>query len=202
MLARAAVYFFIKIKLFILKVMNKNTDFGKSFSFDVSTKIRAGNNKLSIGENVYLRSNPRGYHAGMPFPTTILLDKEGAECFIGDNCRINGAYLHCQKKLVIGKNSVIASGVHIIDSNGHILNSNNRTKGSDIPADIIIGENVWIGLNSVILKATIIGNNSVVAAGSIVKGEYPANSLIQGNPAKLVKILEIEDENCNSPQGR
>ena len=106
------------------------------------------------------------------------------------------------KKLVIGKNSVIASGVHIIDSNGHILNSNNRTKGRDIPADIIIGENVWIGLNSVILKATIIGNNSVVAAGSIVKGEYPANSLIQGNPAKLVKILEIEDENCNSPQGR
>ena len=80
-----------------------------------------------MGDNVYLRSNPNGYHAGMPFSTTVLIDKEGAECSIGDNCRINGTYIHVQDKIIIGKNTVIASGTNIIDSNGHETISNNRT---------------------------------------------------------------------------
>lgn len=146
---------------------------------------------LKIGDNVYLRSNPIGYHAGMAFPTAILIDKQGAECQIGANCRINGAYIHAQSKISIGMNTVIASGTNIIDSNGHQTLSNNRTKGRDIPKEIIIGNNVWIGLNSTILKGTTIGGNSIIAAGSIVKGKFPNNSLIQGNPAKLIKILNI-----------
>lgn len=56
---------------------------------------------------------------------------------------------------------------------------------------LIIGENVWIGLNAIILKNTNIGDNSIVAAGSVVKGKFPSNVLIQGNPAKIVRTLEI-----------
>lgn len=178
---------------------NKNAKFGKLFDFDLQTKIQAGANTLLVGDNVYLRSNADGYHAGMPFATTILIDKFGAECTIGDNCRINGVYIHCQKRIIIGKNSVVAAGVNIIDSNGHVSRSPNRTKGRDIPADIVIGDNVWIGLNSIILKGTVIGTNSVVAAGSVVKGVFPENAMIQGNPAKLIKVLGIEDENSNTP---
>ena len=56
---------------------------------------------------------------------------------------------------------------------------------------IYIGKNVWIGLNATILKGTIIGDNCIVSAGSIVKGEFPCNSIITGNPAKIVKQIEF-----------
>lgn len=188
----------VKNKLFLIKKKNPNFKFGSGSTLDIDTTINVKKNKLLVGKNVYLRSNSDGYHAGMPFPTTILIDKVGAECIIGDNCRINGTYIHAQKRITIGKNSVIAAGVNIIDSNGHILYSSNRTQGRDCPEEIILGENVWVGLNVVILKNTIIGNNSVIAAGSVVKGNFPDNVLIQGNPAKIIKSLDIKHENSNT----
>jgi acetyltransferase-like isoleucine patch superfamily enzyme len=84
---------------------------------------------------------------------------------------------------------VIASGVNIIDTNGHVLLSLDRTIGRDTPEEIIIEDNVWIGLNCTILKGTKIGKNSVVSTGSVVKGIFPANSLIHGNLATMVKEL-------------
>ncbi|GAB1443509.1 hypothetical protein MASR2M39_23500 [Ignavibacteriales bacterium] len=131
--------------------------------------------------------------SGDTIPTTILIDKANAIVEIGEKTRLNGAYVHAQKEIRIGKNCVIASGVNILDANGHELISGDRTWGRDTPEPIIIGDNVWIGLNSVILKGTIIGNNSVVGANSVVKGEFSKNSLIIGNPGKVVKILDIKE---------
>jgi acetyltransferase-like isoleucine patch superfamily enzyme len=105
---------------------------------------------------------------------------------------LNGVYVHAQKAISIGNNCVIAAGVNIIDANGHQVVSSNRTVGRDDPKPIIIGNNVWIGLNAVILKGANIGNNCVISAGSVVGGgDYPQNSLIQGNPAKVVGALQI-----------
>lgn len=65
-------------------------------------------------------------------------------------------------------------------------------KGSiDRPRKITIGRNVWVGLNAIILKGTEIGDNSVVGAGAVVRGKFPANCVIAGNPAKVVKTFEI-----------
>lgn len=110
---------------------------------------------------------------------------------IGNNTRINSAAIHAYDKITIGNNCVIASGVNIIDSNGHELRSADRTIGMDRPKSINIGNNVWIGLNVVILKGSSIGDNSVIAANSVVKGDFPKNSLIQCNPAKIVDVLDI-----------
>lgn len=181
-----------KLKLIFLKINTQNISLGKEVVIDIKTRIHVGKNKLVIGNNVYLRSESRGYHAGMPFPTTILLDGKNSTCFIGDNCRINGAYIHAQENINIGKNTVIAAGVNIIDSNGHELYSSNRTNGRDMPSGIEIGNNVWIGLNAVVLKGSVIGDNSVIAAGSVVKGSFPKNALLQGNPAQIVKILDLK----------
>lgn len=95
------------------------------------------------------------------------------------------------KKIKIGDNCVIAAGVNIVDSNGHVVNSINRTIGRDNPKDIFIGNNVWIGMNCTILKGSIIGNNCVVAAGSIIKGTFPDNCVISGNPAVKNRDVEI-----------
>jgi len=182
------IYF---VKRFIVNASNKEISMGENVRIDFSTAIYNRLGKIIIGNNIYLRSKEKGYHAGMPFSTTLLVDAKDAMIAIGNNTRINGAYIHSQKEIVIGENCVIASGVNIIDSNGHKLYSSNRTNGRDMPETIRIGNNVWIGLNSIILKGTEIGDNSVVGAGSVVKGSFPKDSLIVGNPAVVVKQLEI-----------
>jgi acetyltransferase-like isoleucine patch superfamily enzyme len=180
-----------RLKLILVKKNNKNLELGKNVKIDFKTNIISFGNKIRIGSDVYLRSKSKYYQAGMPFCTTILTDVKGAFITIGNNTRINGAYIHAQKGISIGENCVIASGVNIIDTNGHELISKDRTLGRDKPSEIILGNNVWIGLNVTILKGTKIGNNAVVSAGSVVKGNFQDNALIMGNPAQLIKVLEI-----------
>lgn len=91
----------------------------------------------------------------------------GDKVFINDNCSIN-----CIDRIEIGEYTKIGPGVSIND-NDH----NFRKIGAVgmLTGQVIIGKNVWIGANSVILRNTVIGDNAVIAAGSIVKGEVPAN---------------------------
>lgn len=180
-----------KLKTLYL-LFNKNIIFGGGTTVYYKSNVYAKLGKIIIGNRVKVGRDKRGYHASLPFYTTLLTDKQDAEIMIGNNCRINGAYIHAQNKITIGDNCVIASGVNIIDSNGHQLISKNRTIDRDEPKPIAIGNNVWIGMNVIILKGTIIGNNCVVAAGSVVKGNFSDNSIIQGNPAKVVSVLPIE----------
>lgn len=146
---------------------------------------------INIGDGCLIGRSSIGYHAGMPFFTSILNDGVESIVKVGCNCRINGAYIHAKKCITLGNNCVVASGVSIIDSNGHETYSSNRTAGVDTPESVAIGDNVWIGLNSIVLKGTTIGNNSIVSAGSVVKGKFPENCLISGNPGNIVKYLNI-----------
>lgn len=177
--------------LYTLKCVSKSCDIGKGSVVYYRSSLIYKKGRISIGNECIIGRTRKNYHVGMPFFTTLLVDAPNAFIKIGDNTRINGAYIHAKIGITIGDKCVIASGVNVIDSNGHILNSLDRTLGRDIPKEIIIGNNVWIGLNVTILKGTIIGDNSVVSAGSIVKGVFPNNSLIQGNPATLVKKLDM-----------
>ena len=148
--------------------------------------------RIQIGNNCKIGTQKKGYHAGMSFYTTFLVDRRDAIIKIGNNCRLNGVYLHAQKFIQIGDNCVMASGVNIIDSNGHVTISNNRTVGRDEPEEIIIGNNVWVGLNAIILKGTIIGDNCIIAAGSVVKGKFHANSLITSNSKCVAKQIDVK----------
>jgi len=101
------------------------------------------------------------------------------------------------KKIIIKKGVLIGSKVYIGDhSHGHYNNIDEWKKEKNIMpklrnlADtekIEIGENCWIGDGAIILAGTIIGNNCVVAANSVVKGIFKNNVLIAGSPAKIFK---------------
>ena len=82
----------------------------------------------------------------------------------------------------------MANGVYITDSDWHGLYD--RTRRSDAVSPVHIGDNVWLGDHATILKGVTIGENSVVAAAAVVTRDVPANVVVAGNPAKVVKNLD------------
>lgn len=114
---------------------------------------------------------------------------------IGEN-----SYILCVNKVEVGAYTAIAPHVTICDNNNHPVNPDLRKTmrvtppGHDLKtwkhslnAPIKIGENCWIGTNVRICKGVTIGNNSIVAACSVVTKDVPANSIVAGNPARIVK---------------
>ncbi|CDF21491.1 acetyltransferase (Isoleucine patch superfamily) protein [Prevotella sp. CAG:617] len=120
------------LRIYFINMNGGNLSFSTKLDKRTKVYISKGAN-IKTGINVYLRSEPRGYHCGMPFGTVLLADKKGANIEIGSNSRINGTYIHAQTCVSIGENCVIAAGTNIIDSNGHEIYSVNRTIGRDTP---------------------------------------------------------------------
>ncbi|MGK0499599.1 MAG: acetyltransferase-like isoleucine patch superfamily enzyme [Oceanicoccus sp.] len=115
------------------------------------------------------------------------------EINIGDYVLISpGARISAADKIVIGDNVMIAHGVYITDSDWHTVYD--RVARPDEVTPVIIKDNVWLGDRSTILKGVTIGENSVVAANSVVVKDVPANVVVAGNPAKVVKQLDAERE--------
>ena len=79
----------------------------------------------------------------------------------------------------------------MIDFHAHGLAPSERRNSIGKVKPIVIGRNVWIGNNVMILKGTEIGDNSVIGAGAVITGgKFPSNVVIAGNPAKVVKSVE------------
>lgn len=118
---------------------------------------------------------------------------------IGDNSRIghDSAFV-IAKRIAIGCDCRIGSGVTMFDSNGHPLDPVKRRDGAP-PSEksirpITVLNNVWIGRQAMILPGVTIGCNSIIAAASVVREDVPANCIVAGNPAKVVKYLIDADQ--------
>lgn len=156
---------------------------------------------VDVHPTVLLNSRQEGYHVGMPFETTLIADAPGALIRIGEGCRIHGAYIHAWDSIEIGRNVLIAAGTNIVDSNGHSADvkfARYRQFIKDEPRCIKIGDYVWIGMNAMILKGVEIGECSIVAAGAVVKVSVPPFTVVEGNPAKIIR--KINSEEC-LPEG-
>ena len=106
------------------------------------------------------------------------------------------------QQVFIGSDTVIAKDCYIADNDGHQISPKMRRNHLGIGIDdvdiVTIGENCWIGCGAYILKGANIGTNSIVAANAVVlKGYYPPNSLIAGNPAKVV--YQFDDDGKRIP---
>ena len=106
---------------------------------------------------------------------------------------MNGISIIARSKTIkIGNNVLIAPNVLIMDSDFHIpWPVKDRNQFSiELDKSVEICDNVWIGARSVILKGVTIGCNSIIAAGTVVTKDVPANALAAGNPAKIIKKYE------------
>jgi acetyltransferase-like isoleucine patch superfamily enzyme len=90
----------------------------------------------------------------------------------------------------IGDNVVITENVFLITHEGSICVFHNENPKLDLFGTIKIGNNCFIGMNSLILPNTTIGNNCIVGAGSVVRGKIPDNSVVSGNPAKVIRTMD------------
>ena len=111
-----------------------------------------------------------------------------ARIIIKDGAGISNSLLSCHESITIGKKTLIGADCMIVDSDFHEipLGSPNAVQH----AAVAIGDGVFIGARSIILKGVSIGNGSVIGAGSVVTKSIPAHCVAAGNPARVVRQLE------------
>lgn len=113
--------------------------------------------------------------------------EKGASLKVGKNSRINGVHISVSNKVVIGQNVRMAPYTIIMDSDYHDVNDH-FSEGARSP--VIIKDNVWLALRSVVLKGVTIGEGAVVAAGALVTKDVPPYTVVAGVPAKVIKKLD------------
>ena len=155
---------------------------------------------LVIGDNCCIKSSFLSNLVGLYSKTIIVTRSPDAEIIIGNNVGISGATIYARKSIRIGDNTAIGGNCKILDNDFHPIEYEDRNRlmndpnGGDsdlVPSKpIVIGRNCFIGCNSIILKGTILGDGCVVGAGSVVTKSFGSNSVIAGNPAKLIKYRD------------
>jgi serine acetyltransferase len=112
----------------------------------------------------------------------------GSDTFIGHGCSFNIA-----ESLRIGNYCLIAAGVRIADFDGHPIDAGQRRAKVPVSAEavrrVVIGDDVWVGAAAIILKGVTVGSRSVIGAGAVVVRDVPADVVVAGNPARVVKHL-------------
>ncbi|HEY1581771.1 MAG TPA: acyltransferase [Chthoniobacterales bacterium] len=173
-----------------------NVHFGDGFYCETAQIFRFMRSQHEVAVSL---GNYVSCYAGCSFA----LGKNG-RAKVGDFTLMNGALVMAEELIEIGSYCLISWNVGIADSDFHPIDPAQRRQDAlalapyykDRPArppirtaPVRIADNVWIGMNAVILKGVTIGENSVVAAGSVVAKSVPANTIVAGNPAVIVKEL-------------
>lgn len=154
--------------LFALRVTKSGSMLQVAGSHIIS---KCSHSKLMIGSRVMLYDRVNFY-----------LDAPGAEIVIGDCTYINRrTEIMAKDSVTIGTGCAISWDVVISDTDYHQIEGTISTK------PIVIGDEVWIGCKSIILKGVHIGNGAVVAAGSVVTKDVEPYTLVAGIPAKVIK---------------
>jgi maltose O-acetyltransferase len=114
----------------------------------------------------------------------------GHHIFIGDNVFLNVlcTILDCNE-VRIGQHVMTGPNVQIYTA-AHDLQAKTRIQGWEVAKSITIEDNVWIGGGAILLPGVRIGRNAVVGAGAVVSRDVPANTIVAGNPARVIREIE------------
>lgn len=150
--------------------------------------------KIVLGRDVVLvSSSMRATAATLQGPVRLHALSETAAIVIGDGVGLNGSSITARSRTIrIGDHTMLAPDVIVVDSDFHVpwpAEGRATSPGLEQDADVMIGRNVWIGMRSIILKGTKIGDGAVIAAGSVVTDDIPRNVLAGGVPARVIRPL-------------
>jgi len=188
-----------RYKVYSLRVKYKKASIGDNIflprRFRIVNSSGRSDHIMSFGNNSFLNCS-------------IFFEKASiSSVIIGNNGYLgSGVSIYCTEKIELGNNVTVAWDVVFYGHNSHPLdfmerrqivsdfvkNYTSNSPDRDIDwanvksGSILIGNDVWIGFGCIILKDTIIGDRSIVSAGSVVRGTFPSDVIIAGNPAKVV----------------
>lgn len=132
-----------------------------------------GPGRVILGDDIIIGDN-----------TDIYTHSPASVVTIGDRTFLNGTRFGCSRSITVGPESILADA-RIMDTDFHAVGRDRRCKG--VPAakaPVVIGANVWIAAGSFVMKGVTIGDNSLVAAASVVVRDVPADTIVGGNPAR------------------
>lgn len=180
----------VKTVLFFDQMIRYSCDrVGKNIVFQGTFPLISNRGYIEIGDDVTFVGRDNlivGFGiAGIDRPTLRI----GNRVMVGYRNEINVA-----NHVSIGNDVRIATGVAIFDNNSHPVDPEKRRANVKMTeadtAPVMIRDNVWIGMDTLILKGVTIGESAVVAAGSVVTKDVPPYTLVAGNPARVVKTIE------------
>jgi acetyltransferase-like isoleucine patch superfamily enzyme len=183
-----SVYYYLK-RVFICEPFFKAycAKYGKKLRTGVFLHWVQGKGDIILGDNVWLDGKSSFTFAARFAGRPTLM--------IGDNTGIGHACTFIVgKRILIGSNCMIAEGVIVYGSNGHPTDIAARQAHLPPPdaevRDVVIGDWVWIGRNSIVFPGVRIGEGSVVSAGSVVRTHVPPYSVVAGNPGRVMFRLK------------
>lgn len=171
--------------------------YGSNFDIDLRNPI-SGRKYLKIGNNSVVNAR-------------FIFETESGYISVGDRVHIGGGSFISREKITIEDDVIIAWGCTVYDHNSHSIYWNERKndvlqeyedmlKGNNPIAnkdwscvdsrEIIIGKRAWIGFDVTILKGVTIGEGAVVGAKSVVTRDVPPYTVVGGNPARVLKMID------------
>ena len=170
--------------------------YGRKLRVDGRTVVRVRNAAaITIGDHVSINSRFMANLAGMTNPTVFQCIDNGS-IHIGDDSGCSATVFSSRASIHVGRQVKIGSNVRIYDHDFHSLDHLRRREAAQdgagcTSAPVVIGDDVFIGANAVILKGVAIGDRSVIGAGAVVSlKSIPPDSLVGGNPARIIKSLK------------
>lgn len=139
---------------------------------------------IQIGQKAEFLSGHRDNLIGINRPCMISTLAEGSSIIIGDNCGLSGTVIGAHIEIALGNNVKCGANTLITDGDWHL-----EDPRSGNPRPVVIEDNVWLGVNSVVLKGVTIGQNTVIGANSVVAKSIPAGVIAAGNPCKVIREL-------------
>jgi len=152
-----------------------------------------GGRYISIGRDVYAERN-----LWLEAVTSYRSQRFLPNITIGDHVSFSdGVHISSITSIAIGSHSLFGSRIYVSDHNHGMYRGESQSTPEEAPAHrllggggpVVIGENVWIGDNSVIIGPATIGRGAIVGANSVVRGVVPSNTIVAGAPARPIKIF-------------
>ncbi|MGQ0634360.1 MAG: acyltransferase [Planctomycetaceae bacterium] len=184
-----SVYYFL-FRVFVCEPLFKAycTSYGRGLRTDVYIHWVQGRGQLIVGDDVLVDGKCSFTFAARytDRPTLTIGDRT----VIGHQCHFTVG-----NRVSIGRDCLIAAGMHLFDSSGHPTDPVSRLQGLP-PAPnevrpITIEDNVWVGSGSIIFPGVTVGEGSVVSAGAVVVSDVPPYTIVAGNPARKIGVLKV-----------
>ncbi|WP_302393911.1 sugar O-acetyltransferase [Phocaeicola coprophilus] len=171
----------------IYEFMNRASDEARRITFELNGAYHSMPEVRDLFARLFGKPVDPSFRVFPPFYTDF-----GKNITVGKNVFINACcHFQDQGGITLGDNCLVGHNVVFATLN-HGFAPEERQ--SMLPAPIVVGRNVWIGSNSTILQGVTIGDNSIIAAGSVVTKDVPANAIVAGVPARFIRSISPEKE--------